>query len=66
MKRRWCEEGGRCVMVCGGGTGGHITPALALCEAWRERVGEIDLWYVGRDGSLEERLARLAGVRFRG
>jgi len=51
-------------MVSGGGTGGHITPALALCEAWQARAPQLVLWYVGRAGSLEERMARAAGVRF--
>lgn len=51
-------------MVAGGGTGGHITPALALCEAWRARAPQLVLWYIGRAGSLEERLARAAAVPF--
>lgn len=64
VKRRWYEREGACVMVSGGGTGGHITPALALCAAWRARRPGVEFWYVGRAGSLEERLARGAGERF--
>ena len=52
-------------MVSGGGTGGHIMPALALCEALRDRAPHSVLWYVGRARSMEERLARGLDLPFR-
>lgn len=49
--RRW--------VVAGGGTGGHVTPALALAEQIRDRGGEILM--LGSDRGLETRLVPAAG-----
>lgn len=47
------------VVVAGGGTGGHVTPALALGEVLR-REGDPTL-FVGTDRGLERRLVPAAG-----
>ncbi len=60
----WSEDAPARLMVSGGGTGGHITPALALCEALRAHAPHSALWYIGRARSLEQRMARDAGVHF--
>ena len=52
------------VVVTGGGTGGHIYPALAVAAALREAEPGLQLLYGGRGGGLEERLAGEAGVPF--
>ena len=46
-------------VVAGGGTGGHVTPALALAEQIRSRGDEILL--MGSDRGLETRLVPEAG-----
>ena len=51
-------------MVAGGGTGGHVTPALALCDAVRERHSGARLWYVGRRDAFEQSMAVQAGIGF--
>lgn len=51
------------VLACGG-TGGHVFPALAAGAVLRDDHGA-ELVVFGRDGKLEERLAREAGVAFR-
>lgn len=53
-----------CVLVTGGGTGGHIIPALALCEEIRRRNARGPVCIVGRAGAMEERLAAESGVAF--
>ena len=54
----------RCVWwVSGGGTGGHIYPALAIAKGLAETAGA-EILYVGGHDSLEERLAGQAGFRF--
>lgn len=53
------------VIVTGGGTGGHAFPALALIEELQRRDPHVDLWYVGKRGNIEERLARERGFPFR-
>lgn len=51
-------------VVCGGGTGGHIYPALAIAEALR-RDG-VEILYMGAQDSLEQKLAANAGFPFQG
>ncbi|MCZ6464950.1 MAG: undecaprenyldiphospho-muramoylpentapeptide beta-N-acetylglucosaminyltransferase [Proteobacteria bacterium] len=46
-------------VIAGGGTGGHVTPALALGEAIRERGDEV--LFMGSDRGLEARLLPQAG-----
>ena len=51
MARRW--------VIAGGGTGGHVTPALALGEALTERGEEV--LFIGSSRGLESRLVPAAG-----
>ncbi len=50
------------VVFSGGGTGGHVFPGLAVAEELRT-LGWKTAW-IGRRGSLEERLVGSAGVDF--
>lgn len=50
-------------VVSGGGTAGHINPALALAEELERRGHE--LVFAGTPKSLEERLATQAGLEFK-
>ncbi|MXZ36987.1 MAG: undecaprenyldiphospho-muramoylpentapeptide beta-N-acetylglucosaminyltransferase [Holophagales bacterium] len=50
------------VVFSGGGTGGHVFPGLAVAEELRT-LGWKAAW-IGRRGSLEERLVAAAGVDF--
>jgi UDP-N-acetylglucosamine--N-acetylmuramyl-(pentapeptide) pyrophosphoryl-undecaprenol N-acetylglucosamine transferase len=52
------------VMICGGGTGGHITPALALTEYITRHHPHSVLWYTGRRNSMEERLTGVENISF--
>ena len=51
MVRRW--------VIAGGGTGGHVTPALALGEALRDRGDEV--LFIGSARGLESKLVPDAG-----
>ena len=51
------------ILVAGGGTGGHIYPALAVVRAVRARVDAEFRWIGGHRG-LEARVVSAAGIRF--
>jgi len=48
--------------VSGGGTGGHIYPALAVARALRDAQPDLELSYIGGVRGLERRLVGDAGV----
>ena len=50
--------------VTGGGTGGHIVPALNICRELLRRKPDLEIIYFGSRGSLEEKLVRIEGYRF--
>lgn len=52
------------VMLSGGGTGGHIYPALAIAEAIKKQYPGSRLIYVGNEAGMEHELAREAGYEF--
>ncbi len=53
------------LVVCGGGTGGHVIPALSICRKIKEFRPDTEILYIGARGSLEERLATREGYPFR-
>jgi UDP-N-acetylglucosamine--N-acetylmuramyl-(pentapeptide) pyrophosphoryl-undecaprenol N-acetylglucosamine transferase len=54
------------IMITGGGTGGHTSPALAVMEELQRRDPQLLLQWVGRKGGLEERICKSRGLPFRG
>ncbi|MFQ5581230.1 MAG: undecaprenyldiphospho-muramoylpentapeptide beta-N-acetylglucosaminyltransferase [Mariprofundaceae bacterium] len=42
--------------IAGGGTGGHVMPALALADAAREKWNSLDVVFIGVERGLEARL----------
>lgn len=44
------------ILFCGGGTGGHITPALAIAEEFKKRYEKCDIAFVGRQNGNENKL----------
>jgi len=50
--------------IAGGGTGGHIFPALAIAAQLKKTMPEIELLYLGMKGGLEEKLASTAELPF--
>ena len=54
------------VIVSGGGTGGHIFPALAIANELRERLPETDILFVGALGKMEMERVPAAGYRIVG
>jgi UDP-N-acetylglucosamine--N-acetylmuramyl-(pentapeptide) pyrophosphoryl-undecaprenol N-acetylglucosamine transferase len=53
------------IMITGGGTGGHTSPAVAIIEELRKRDPRLVVQWVGRKGGIEDRVAERIGVPFR-
>ncbi|MFC4076530.1 undecaprenyldiphospho-muramoylpentapeptide beta-N-acetylglucosaminyltransferase [Salinithrix halophila] len=49
------------VMLSGGGTGGHIYPALSIAEAVRRRHPAVEIGYIGTTKGLEAQIVPKAG-----
>jgi len=54
------------IVVSGGGTGGHIFPALAVCEGLTRREPDCELLYIGSATGMETEIVPKAGVPFQG
>lgn len=52
------------ILLTGGGTGGHIYPALSLASHLRSRCPDVELLYVGTASGLEAQLVPRAGLPF--
>lgn len=53
------------VILTGGGTGGHIYPAIAIGQAIREMWSDTEFLYVGTNRGLEKQIVPQAGFAFR-
>ena len=53
------------ILFAGGGTAGHINPALAIAGTVREHEPDAAVLYVGAKGGMEERLVPKAGFEFK-
>lgn len=55
------------VILSGGGTGGHIYPAVAVAEALKRRLGDgVELLFVGAEGKMEMEKVPALGYRIEG
>ena len=53
-------------ILSGGGTGGHIFPALAIAEALNKHIGPCDIHFVGAEGRMEMEKIPAAGYPITG
>lgn len=53
------------VMMAGGGTGGHVFPALAVAEELRRRDASSELLFVGAENGIERQVVPGAGYALR-
>ena len=53
------------MLICAGGTGGGVYPALAVHEALIAQHKTTDVLWVGGEGGMEEELVKRAGIPYR-
>ncbi len=54
------------IIIAGGGTGGHIFPAIAVANALQKMVPSIEVLFVGAKGKMEMEKVPQAGYRIEG
>ena len=54
------------VLISGGGTGGHIFPALAIAKALEKKVSNIEILFVGATGKMEMTKIPAEGYKIEG
>ncbi len=57
-------SGQRTVFIAGGGTGGHLYPALAIGRKLREKMPDIDIYFIGSARALEKEIIQQQGEKF--
>ena len=53
------------IIISGGGTGGHIFPAIAIADALKQRWPDVDLLFVGASDRMEMQKVPAAGYRIK-
>ena len=54
------------IIISGGGTGGHVFPAIAIADALRHELGDPEILFVGALGKMEMERVPQAGYRIIG
>lgn len=49
------------ILLAGGGTAGHINPALAIAQTAKAADADCEILFIGKKGNMEERLVTKAG-----
>lgn len=52
--------------ITGGGTGGHIYPAIAICDELKKDIETKEIYYIGNPNNLEFEITKKAGYKFLG
>jgi UDP-N-acetylglucosamine--N-acetylmuramyl-(pentapeptide) pyrophosphoryl-undecaprenol N-acetylglucosamine transferase len=67
MNREYMNrQGVKHIIISGGGTGGHIFPAISIANALLARDGTVEILFVGALGRMEMELVPAAGYRITG
>ncbi|CUM73151.1 MAG: undecaprenyldiphospho-muramoylpentapeptide beta-N-acetylglucosaminyltransferase [Turicibacter sanguinis] len=53
------------ILVTGGGTGGHIYPALAMVRALQQLDNQVEVLYIGTENGLEKEIVTHEGIPFK-
>ena len=64
--RSYCNSALKKYIISGGGTGGHIYPAIAIAQAIQQQDPEAEVLFVGAEGKMEMQKVPQAGYRIIG
>ena len=53
-------------IISGGGSGGHIFPAIAIADALKKRFPHAEILFVGAQGKMEMEKVPKAGYKIKG
>src|SRR4029078_3551414 len=59
-------SGDRGIIIAGGGTGGHIFPAIAIANAIKQQQPDAEILFVGASGKMEMQKIPEAGYKIIG
>ena len=54
------------IIISGGGTGGHIFPAVSIADALKKKYPETEILFVGAEGRMEMQRVPAAGYKIVG
>ena len=54
------------IIISGGGTGGHIFPAISIANALKSKIPDVDILFVGAKGNMEMQKVPEAGYQIKG
>ena len=54
------------IIISGGGTGGHIFPAIAIAQALQKKINEIEILFIGAKGKMEMTKVPESGYSIKG
>ena len=54
------------IIISGGGTGGHIFPAISIANAIRTKLPDTQILFVGAEGRMEMKRVPAAGYPIKG
>ncbi len=63
-KKKWSVS--KRIIIAGGGTGGHIFPAIAIANALKKKDSSIEILFVGAKGKMEMEKVPQAGYKIIG
>lgn len=52
------------IIICGGGTAGHIYPALAVLEKLKKNIQNLEILYIGSGNQIEQKILKNKNINF--
>ena len=53
------------ILLCGGGSAGHINPGIAIAEAIKSKHNDTEFLFVGREGGFENSAVEKLGIKLK-